>query len=246
MKQITCLLALLASFYSVYARVDLVKANACEIKLDKEYKECFDYEHVTKENFESTCKAYQSDRCQKLYNEGVVVLQDCKILDLETRTYLNDKYGSKYVHLDFICSRDENNQSCPITKYYTEIEEDRSAREAFNQYINETCKSKRCTDAMITATNKEIEIRKGTSFESKTKFDSSKIDKPFDGASVADEDEVTYMVAFLKSSYCSSQHINSGTGSSYQTTGNANTNDATIIKFNSMLLFMFVILYIFI
>lgn len=244
MKLTTYLLALFTAS-SVYASVDYVKANSCEISLGRDYKECFEYENITKDKLESTCKAYQSDKCQKLYNEGVTILQDCKELDLETRTYVNTKYEVMYVHLDFfICSKDEDYKSCPITKYYVVEEgDDMDARTAFNQFINETCKSKKCTDAAIAATKKEIELRKGTDFEPKTKFDRSKIDKAFDGATVADEDEVAYMVAFLESSFCSSQYKGTDSSQSNSTTDNVSTSEATTQKFNSILLFTFVLLF---
>jgi len=223
MKFSTKLLSLLA-ISTTYAHIDLIKVEQCIHDLDETYNDCYTFEDLSKESLQTVCKAFNSDRCQKLYNEGVAIAGDCKLLDLEAVTEVNVDYGMKFVQMEMICSTDENNQPCPLINYYIVDENDTlDAREAYNKYINESCKSKKCVDAYIASIKKEIELRKSTDFSPKTTFDSSKIDKPYDGATVDDEDEIAYNLAFFESQYCSSQQQTSAS----DTTGTTSTSNAS-------------------
>ncbi|OUM70108.1 hypothetical protein PIROE2DRAFT_1787 [Piromyces sp. E2] len=218
-------LLLILTATTAYAYIDPLKEKQCDNDLDELYSNCFNYEDLTKESLQTVCQAYHSEKCQKLYKEGVAIAGDCKLLDLGELKEMNSLYASKFGHIELICSTDENNQPCPLA-YYDIVDEndDMSAREAYDKYVNESCKSKKCTDVAIDVIKREIEIRKGSDFAPKKTFDSSSINKPYDGTSVDDEDEITYNLAFWESEYCSSQHQTTASGNTQ--TGNATAGNA--------------------
>jgi len=194
---------------SAYAIVDYVNAAACEDDLENFYGDCFIYDKITKENQSLICRTYQSDKCQKLYKEGCTIVRDCKNLNLETRVYVENKYSESVLQLDLICSTDENNKPCPIAdSFITDVQNNRITN---NTYINDTCKSNKCTEIAVNSFKKVINLMKGTSLEPKTKFDSEKINKEYDGSNVNSKDEIAYKLAFLKSPFCSSQNLGTTT-----------------------------------
>jgi len=244
MKLINQILFFIAASIT-YARVDILKANKCEITLNEHYKKCFDYEGITMDNLESYCNFYHSSNCQKLYNEGNTILNDCKVLDLESRSSVEKKYVDYFINFEVICSKNEFNQSCPMAYYHIFRNSNQSeARKAFNQYINDTCKSKRCTEIAIDATKKDIQLFKGSDYETKSPVDSSSLNKPYDGSIVNSEYEIDYTLAFLKSNYCSSHNQNSPYTNTYQpqTTNSYNTSNASSKKIINISFFIILIL----
>jgi len=133
---------------SAYAIIDYLNAAACEDDLENIYSDCFIYDKITKDNQSLICRTYESDKCQKLYKEGCSIVRYCKDLDLETRVYVENKYSESVLQLDLICSTDEKNQPCPIANSYI-IENVHNDKITNNTYINDTCKSNKCTKIAI-------------------------------------------------------------------------------------------------
>jgi len=216
---------------SAYAIIDYLNAAACEDDLENIYSDCFIYDKITKDNQSLICRTYESDKCQKLYKEGCSIVRYCKDLDLETRVYVENKYSESVLQLDLICSTDEKNQPCPIANSYI-IENVHNDKITNNTYINDTCKSNKCTKIAINTFKKGIDLVKGTLLEPKTTFDSKKINEEYDASTVSSRDVIAYKLAFLNSPFCSSQNSDLSLMN--------NTNNK---KFNGFLFAIFVILF---
>jgi len=218
MKYAKPLILLITIISTAFAENDLTKSAGCINAIKSTYMECLE------NNSKTACETHNSDKCQNILKDAISI-KECKSLDTETLNSIKAEIGLQFYLIDLRCNTDENNEPCPLAKIYldttTEIID---GRETSNEATNETCKSKKCTDALISNVKAQLELRKAVGVEPKTKFDSSKIDKPYDGASVNDEDEIAYTLAFLESPFCTSQ---------VSTTASADSKSSALTKYGS-------------
>jgi len=194
-----------------------------------------DYSTITKDNLKTVCEAHNSEKCQNILKDALKI-KECQSLDSKIINYLKAETGLSFYKIDLYCNTDENNEPCPLANMLLNTEDGADGREASNKATNETCKSKKCTDAFISNTKMQLELRKTAGVGPKTQFDSSKIDKPYDGASVDDEDEIAYNLAFLESSFCTSQASTTASAAS------ADSKSSALTKYGSTVIA--VVLYI--
>lgn len=178
--------------------------NTCATELFEQNKECI-LELNSISNLEQKCAAYKTDKCKNFYTDVISNLTNCGAIDEGHVTSVNMAMDSTKKYLDVLCANDENNTLCPIS---AALAGDIDGAK-YNQAINDSCKSKSCTDAGVTF----LELNLGTSGQ--TKYNETKFDKPFDFKEATEKGDTDYYaLAYLKSDYCATQHSGATTLSS--------------------------------
>lgn len=253
MKLLSKILVLFTSSFALSSTIQENTKQSISINYDENadciqtllnYEEClfkkYNNDTLKKENYDDICEIYNSDKCQKFYKEGVVSIPECKELG-EVLTFQNqilyDKADYTYQR---ICSKDENGKYCPLSGYDISENKD-SDREAHDEAVNETCKSRKCIDSAIESINKEINLNNGINeFQSKIKNNINK--RQYDSSNIKDEDEKELLINFFESDFCSSQ-APKNISSEVKSRDGFSTSDAFSIKYSSALLVIFVLYF---
>ncbi|OUM61911.1 hypothetical protein PIROE2DRAFT_11981 [Piromyces sp. E2] len=150
---------------------------------------------------ETLCSIYRKEECQLFYKNFRSDVIKCDLADeVEMKTF-----NTFMKMMEYYCVVDENNKPCPFSR--DEFKENE------NKAINESCKSKICTDAFVNV----LGLMKGTIGLSE--YEGKVINKDYDKA---DDNSAYYAMAFLKSDYCTSQHVKSS--------GTTNANAANAVN----------------
>ncbi|KAG4088325.1 hypothetical protein H8356DRAFT_1725237 [Neocallimastix lanati (nom. inval.)] len=196
-----------------------------------EYKECFadNKSKVNLEIIDEVCDKFLTEKCKKFYEEGISKLKGCEKISEEMLNQYTLKYDIKGIVLSELCSRDENGQYCPISKF---LQSGSTNRRELDECINNTCKSKKCVDDAIDYTTREMDFDKRLNdFLDKTTSSnitsSSNIKRQYDGSKISEEEENQAILEFLKSDYCSA-HIT--------TTANSRSAAISTIQYSNVLL----------
>lgn len=130
--------------------------KACEEAL-KQYEECFEDKEITKENVDVVCNTPISEKCQKLYNDGIDVIPECQKLEGLRKTVLGHIVKLSDLNIKVKCSKDEQGQYCPLN-YFSVSEKNyigfrivSNNEEQFKAALDDTCKSDICTDVYLNA-----------------------------------------------------------------------------------------------
>eukprot|EP00833_Pecoramyces_ruminatium_P007928 jgi/Orpsp1_1/1181960/evm.model.c7180000079265.1 len=182
--------------------------NADCVTSINEYKACYgsNRKTISKDKLDEMCDIYLTDRCQKFFKDGIDKLNGCEKLSenlLFTYTLKYEEIGILFAEL---CSRDENNNYCPISKYLqNEFYSDPNSKTKIDNSVNETCKSQKCVEETIEFINHEIEFdKKLKEFQDKmTSAQNSK--RQYDSTNVSQEEENNAILEFLNSDKCSTQ-----------------------------------------
>ncbi|OUM69799.1 hypothetical protein PIROE2DRAFT_2223 [Piromyces sp. E2] len=163
------------------------------------------------ESPEEYCSLYQTEKCKNFYNNLMSKASKCGML--EERNTENFEKGLKM--LEIVCTTDDNNKICP---FFT-----KDAKKNKTETINNTCKSKSCTESFLKLyelvygyDNERLSASKGQVFNEDYVYDES--DENGDRA-----------LAFLQSDYCAAKHAgatntnNANTGNTGNTGNVANT-----------------------
>jgi len=160
MKFSTNILTLLVATTAAFSRNVPVKRGDPE-KCYSEFKDKDDWNcfhtiicGLTNENFDEGCKTYASEKCQKFYNEIDKIPESCFYSNEKGLT--RDGVRQLVAQYKYMCVKDEKDRLCPLPdlsiNYFfkpnfsgTKEEVDRNTLEA----TEETCYSKKCTDAEI-------------------------------------------------------------------------------------------------
>ncbi|KAG4089855.1 hypothetical protein H8356DRAFT_1716712 [Neocallimastix lanati (nom. inval.)] len=133
--------------------------SSCENALD-EYEDCLsDDSFFDKENTEMVCNIYNSQKCQKLFQEGVNIIPECKDIGKTMKFLVERIIKLANFDLSYKCTKDEKGQYCPLDVFNaderhhkkegktsnTSKEDDKLYSEA----LTETCKSQKCTNALL-------------------------------------------------------------------------------------------------
>ncbi|OUM61912.1 hypothetical protein PIROE2DRAFT_11982 [Piromyces sp. E2] len=183
MKFSTTLYALIATSTAALA----FPQSRCDLNFFTENQEC--YSEYIFEKLGQVCATFTTPKCQNFYNNIVSAALNCGYSE---KNRLNTIEMNKKV-LEYICVNDENNQPCPLIKVVDKTKENA------NRVINDTCKSKICTDAF----NKAFEsaIGKNELWE----YQGQVFTKDFN---IDERTHEFYAYSFLKSDYCISKHVN--------------------------------------
>lgn len=159
MKFSTNILTLLVATTAAFSRNIPVKRDDYDKCLSdlKDNSDCFDIlmTKMTNKNFDEICKIYSSEKCQKLYSEVDKIPESCFDTKNEKTGLTRDGVRQLVAQYKYMCVKDEKDRLCPlpdisINHFYnpkfsgTKEEADRDTLEA----TEETCYSKKCTDAL--------------------------------------------------------------------------------------------------
>jgi len=232
---------------NIYKRADfdistLTIFKECDAAIEKE---CSLSNEINKENIESTCATYNSDKCKKLMADGVSSIPACSSLGKELSGLKDELIKLQKTTFGILCTKDEKGNLCPFAEYElnnpnfinfniketddtkTKTEEEKAKEEeATVSAINETCKSKICTDTLVegysTLTKYEKELESKLNIKMKREF---KLDK-----SLNDEQNLQKLFEYLKSEECTAQATESNQTESNQ------TSNASTMKFRSAII----------
>ena len=160
MKFSTKVLTLLVATTAAYSHNIPVKRNnfdKCFSDL-KENSTCLEtiLTAMTNKTFNKSCKIYASEKCQKFYSEVDNIPESCFDAEDKQKGLTKDGVRQLVAQFNYMCVKDENDRLCPlpditINHFYnpkfsgTKEEVDRDSFKA----IEETCYSKKCTDALV-------------------------------------------------------------------------------------------------
>ncbi|KAG4085825.1 hypothetical protein H8356DRAFT_1737454 [Neocallimastix lanati (nom. inval.)] len=157
MKFSTHLLTLVAATTAVLSYNIPVKRedDKCESEI-KDYKPCVDLILVpfSSENINASCKTLATEQCQKFFTDIEEIAPSC--IDNKKYDYLSKGYVKQYAAQNkYMCVMDENNKLCPITDLNINLIFNKNAKPSVSEINNqsdkaseETCYSKKCTDAL--------------------------------------------------------------------------------------------------
>ena len=140
-----------------FKKKDIPGVNVeCVTAIKAQISDCITSEQITFSNLESICSAYKSEKCQTFFNSSISSIPACSG---EVKDVVNSVEKSIKLHvasvIDLKCAKDENGNICPISNYVIQngdIPSDPSDPN-WQQAVQDTCKSKACSEAFINYTN---------------------------------------------------------------------------------------------
>lgn len=144
----------------VFINIDfntISKTAECQQDLN-EYQDClalFKYSEYA-DNFNDLCTVVNSENCQIFYEDPMLYLPNCIDNDSLAEALDVSIINICLSRVNVGCETDENGKLCPIAKSFLD-----GAVESYNQLFDETCKSGKCTNALIDAFRAELEFTTG-------------------------------------------------------------------------------------
>lgn len=141
-------------------------SSDCYNALKSQFNDCLTSEKITFSNLESVCSAYKSEKCQNFFNSSISNIDSCSnevktVLESVEKTIKSNV--SRIINLK--CAKDENGNICPISNYVIangDIPSDPNNPE-WKQAVDETCKSKACSEAFINYSDSTVNNDNGVS-----------------------------------------------------------------------------------
>jgi len=191
---------LIDTISNVISNVDFSAFPECKAAVD-EYNECqfdtFNLDSVAS-NIDVFCGSFSTEKCQNFFNKGLVGIPACQNISEELLMPTKILHGMMYSFLNLACSKDENNNYCPIAGHNILNLRDKSESEILAS-INESCKSKKCyetaNDTFTRVENAEL--------LTKLLFKQQMNDLNLDTNQSQTLDKIT---EYLKSENCTAQH----------------------------------------
>jgi len=259
MKFITKIIALFAvtAVYSHSISNDMNKRSDSQSILDifKEcdeaiMKECDIFSEIKKDNLETICTTFKSEKCQKLMTDGVSSIAACSNLTDTLLALKIEILKLQKASIEFLCVKDEKGKSCPFVEYELENssmlkfnlsdfqtttekkesskKEDTKEEEASIAAINETCKSKICTNSLIEYSNTLSKFEK--ELQSALIITTSNVKREFkvEGEGLDEEQTLQKAIDYLKSEECTAQAA--------ENVNENSTSNAATMKFKSAII----------
>eukprot|EP00833_Pecoramyces_ruminatium_P016169 jgi/Orpsp1_1/1190201/evm.model.d7180000077392.1 len=206
---------------------------------------------VNKNNLDTVCTTYNSDKCQNLINKGIVSLPACNALGQDFISIEQDMLKLHMITVEFMCTKDEQGNNCPFTNFelenssifsnegkinneegnengkeiddtnYPKYKENDVVDEEGITAIIETCKSKKCTNALLNVIPLLSSFE--NNFEVKYNIHLKKRQFQFDNG-MTDNEKFNKIINFLNSDECKAS-LNSQNS----------TSDAAVIKTNLLI-----------
>ncbi|OUM62004.1 hypothetical protein PIROE2DRAFT_11823 [Piromyces sp. E2] len=217
-------------YYNDYEEVCIIARDKCYSVIE----ECLYYEKI-KESKEQLCPTFKSDKCQKKIEDCISDITKCVG---EGISQVISIVANCKDNLSYICTTDENNQYCPFyeiedtdferNKYINNVSQIKEKKyEVFDKTVNESCKSKICSESIYQMLEKSIRYKRYDDIVTFNKdFKSTEV--PF-----YNEDEtrlIFYSMQFVKSDYCTAKQ---GKTEATNTTNTANNNNTNINSVNN-------------
>ncbi|KAG4087614.1 hypothetical protein H8356DRAFT_1728794 [Neocallimastix lanati (nom. inval.)] len=198
---------------------DLGEAAKCLTSLSN-FQECKIDTTNLKNDKESVCNSFNSEKCQKVLKDGIKAIPECKDLPTEVLAASPLLFEILSSGIGLACSKDENGNYCPLSDIIITNDgklnkEDQSVQMA----VIETCKSKQCTDAAIDTLNR-VETAEMLSGLSSVNFKRQEIKAQthpeIDEKSIS---EYKLILEYFKSDNCTQAQIanNNDTSDAYST-----------------------------
>ncbi|ORX63472.1 hypothetical protein BCR32DRAFT_251565 [Anaeromyces robustus] len=179
---------------------------------NSEYNECM--EEITGENYKQVCSTFNSEKCQKFFNNPLDYFPICKD-DPKIKEYYQPSIMNYFtIHYGLICLTDENDNLCPFGLAVI-------TKSGANEFVEDTCKSEKCTHSTI-------ELCKKVTTDNLLSVESSSLTN---GSYTYDElNSYKNVIKKLESDECRTQHV----------TSNANTikNNSLLISLLLLLLLL--------
>ncbi|ORX86655.1 hypothetical protein BCR32DRAFT_324855 [Anaeromyces robustus] len=105
-----------------------------------ENTECMEF--ITLSNYKQVCSNYKSEKCQKFYNDPLSYFPLCKNDPIIKELYQPIGMETLQHMYDLECQKDEDGNLCPMSLSFI-------TSSPSHDVINDTCKSKLCTDSII-------------------------------------------------------------------------------------------------
>ncbi|ORX42711.1 hypothetical protein BCR36DRAFT_587061 [Piromyces finnis] len=198
--------------------------STCLLNFLDENKECSELKIPDiGEDVTLFCKAINSDKCQKFLEESGPKVLEClgedKLTEFEKKKieYENEL---KRNYMAALCTKDDDGKYCPFVTSFSDSPEE------YNYVINESCKSKACTDASYTI----LETRLGTL--GLDDYKNTTFNEVFDIKDADPHgDSDYYAMAYLKSEQCTSKQ------------SSPKSSDATTLNYSILATTLFALLY---
>ena len=187
---------------------NLIEIGKCKSKIDG-YQECLISSinfYSIDTNIDNICAAFATEKCQSFFSTGVASLPECQNVSKKILTPYQILSETVFTILNLSCSKDENNNYCPLAGKNVINNNTMSSDELMNS-LKETCKSKKCYNV---AANSFIKAETSTiliSFLFKKQLNNININS-------TDSEYLEKINNYLISKDCISQHtvqVNSGT-----------------------------------
>jgi len=154
---VTILAASTSAFAFPYERRDVLSLTGdCGKVLKEQFSNCLISEKITLDNLENVCSTYKSEKCQNLIKSGIGKIDACSSqINTVIETFDKVISGKIASAIELKCAKDENGNVCPISNYVIQngdIPQDPND-DKWKQAVEETCKSKACSEAFINYTD---------------------------------------------------------------------------------------------
>jgi len=211
----------------------IATSDECK-KATEDYKECFiGTDLIKNDTLDKVCETYSSQKCQDFYKNGLNSIDACKkdnAILLQMSTVMTETIQS---NIGVFCIKDEANQYCPYGQFILDLASksdsitNEEVEKNYNLAVNNSCKSKKCTDAFIEYTDKKNKLLSDVEGLNKTL---SKRGEFSTALSVGAEKALEETIKYLKSDECTSQQTKTNAGNAAgaaNTTSSDNNNNNT-------------------
>jgi len=206
----------------------IATSDECK-KATAEFKECFiGTDLIKNDTLDKVCETYSSQKCQDFYKNGLNNIDACKndnALLLQMSTVMTETIQS---NIGVFCIKDEANQYCPYGQFILDLASksenitNEEVEKNYNFAVNNSCKSKKCTDAFIEYTDKKNKLLSDVEGLNKTLTKRGEFNTVLNaGADKTLEETIKY----LKSDECTSQQTKTNAGNTAATANNTNNDD---------------------
>jgi len=116
----------------------------CQKNIIEVFEPCTS-KNITKETIDDICSTFKSEKCQKLFNSNITSIEGCEHITEDITPSINNLINIYTSQLELLCEKDENGKLCPLGESFI----NESNKKPNMTEIDETCKSKKCTDLSI-------------------------------------------------------------------------------------------------
>ncbi|ORX75391.1 hypothetical protein BCR32DRAFT_329837, partial [Anaeromyces robustus] len=127
---------------------------------------------VTKINYDEICKPLNDKKCIDFFNKGLSELEGCKSYPKDQLEFSNKVVKFEYATLKFLCEKDEQGKDCPLSTLVKDVSQsmdtnemiiDEQDEQEMAKLLDDTCKSKRCTENTVNFYDEYFEFVKAYS-----------------------------------------------------------------------------------
>jgi hypothetical protein len=197
-------------------------SDACKNDLInfQEHYSCTGLVNITRENFQSVCTDFNSEKCQTVLKDPISYIPNCKESSVISEIFSETAVAFRKAEMEVVCTPDESGNLCPVGEVFVNKTRNQNVEK---RAIRQSCRSEICTEVMI----KTLPLfLKETKEAESLVITEGKIDDDIDK-------NVDEWIDYLKSKECSNQYVKSG---------NVNSGATSTIKVMSGTFFVIIAL----